>query len=182
MEMKMKKINLMLTLIAALLTLVACSDDEWSNDNSEMENIYYFGFHDWGKLNNKVTFSVARGDTVAIPVEFFSEQNKSYTVEVSYYTSSSLSLGSDYQIVDENGAELQPSADGSWKLSWPNARKGIQYIRVKALSGGKTGSVTVLTCNPANPEISVDSTTIAKTGDYEVRGFSQNHKVTVNIK
>lgn len=178
----MKNIKLMFVLIAAVLTFAACSDDEWSNDNAEMENIYYFGFHEWGKLNNRVTYSLAPGDTIAIPVEFFSEQNKGYNVEVSYFTSSTLTLGTDYQIVDENGNEIQPAADGSWKLTWPNAHKGIQYVRLKAISGGKTGSVTVLTCNPANPEISVDSTTIAKTADYEVRGFSQNHKVTVNIK
>lgn len=178
----MKKINLMIALAAAALTFASCSDDEWSNNNSEMENIYYFGFQDWGKLNNKVTYTVNRGDTVAIPVQFFSEQNKSYTVETTYYTQSSLSLGTDYQIVDESGNALQPNAMGGWTLTWPNALKGIQYVRVKAMAGGQTGSVTVQTCNPANAAIKVDSTTIAQTADYEVRGFSQNYKVTVNIK
>lgn len=178
----MKKIKLLFAVLIALMTMSACSDDEWGNDNAAMENIYYYGFHDWGKQKNDVTFSVNQGDTVNIPVEFFSEQNKKYTVEVSYFTRSNLALGTDYQIVDENGNALQQNADGGWTMTWPNARKGIQFIRLKALTGGKKGTVTVLTCNPANQEIGVDSTTIAKTSDYEVRGFSQNHKVTVTIK
>ena len=171
-----------IALFMGLLTFAACSDDAWGNDNEEMENVYYYGFHDWGKLKNDVKYTVAQGDTMAIPVQFFSEQNKSYNVIVNYYTKSSLTLGADYQVVDANGNALDPVDGNAWTMQWPNARKGIQYIYIKALTGGKTGTVTVQTCDPANPSLTVDSTTIAKTADYEVRGFSQNQRVTVTIK
>lgn len=177
----MKKTSILFTIAFMLLALVGCSEEEWSNNNAEMENIYYFGFQDWGKQKNDVKYSVTQGDTIAIPVEFFSEQNKNYDVEVIWFTKSDLTLGSDYQVVDENGSTIQPQAEGGWSMTWPNAKKGVQHIRLKAIAGGKKGSVTVMTCNPANNEISTDSTTIAKTGNYEVRGFSQNHKVTVTI-
>ena len=53
------------------ISLSSCSDDAWGNDNSETENVFYFGFEDWGRLNNGVTYTVAQGQTVEIPVQFW---------------------------------------------------------------------------------------------------------------
>ena len=84
----MKKIILFLAAIASIMMVTSCSKDEWSNDNSEMENVFYYGFQDWGKNKNDVKFNVTQGQTIAIPVQFFSEQVRDYDVQVYYFTTS----------------------------------------------------------------------------------------------
>lgn len=180
--MTMKKFILPLVLVASLMLTGSCSDDEWGNNNPEMANVFYYGFQYWGKNKNDVKFTVAQGQTVAIPTQFFSEQVRSFDVEVFYFTTGTLALGTDYDIVDEQGNSLLPAANGGWSVTWPHAQKGIKNIYLKALSGAK-GTVVVQTFNPkSTTDISFENTTIAKTADYEVRAFTQNYKVTVTIK
>ena len=66
------------------ISLSSCSDDAWGNDNSETENVFYFGFEDWGRLNNGVTYTVAQGQTVEIPVQFWCSGTRSFDAESSY--------------------------------------------------------------------------------------------------
>ena len=68
-------------------------------------------------------------------------------------------------------------------MIWPNAQKGTQNIYIKALTG-KKGKIRVLTFDPQKTidATDINSTTITKTNEYEVRAFSENYYVTVNIK
>lgn len=177
----MKKI-LFLLMATICLTLAGCGDDDWGNGDPAMEHIYYFGFEDWGKLKNDVVFNVNQGTILDIPVQFHSERVRSYDVTVYYYVSGDLVRGKDYEIVDENGTVLSPNANGAFTMEWPQAKKGVKNIRVKALNGS-TGSFKVLTFDPNDSEeISYTHTTNSITDDYEVRAFTQNYLVTVNIK
>ncbi len=176
----MKKIILILMAIAACYTFTACRDDEWGNGDPAMEHIYYIGFQDWGMFKNDVVFNVKQGETVPIPVQFHSERVLSYDVVTYYYVGGTLVRGSDYQIVDEAGTVLQPDTSGAFSIDWPQAIKGVKNIYVKALNAS-VGSLNVLTFDPKQ-EISYTNITNSITKDYEVRSFTQNYKVTVNIK
>lgn len=186
----MKKIFYLFVMFAGM-ALTACSDDEWGNDNAEMEHVYYFGFQNWGEASsstfgkNNLVYPVSRGETVQIPMQFWCEFVRSYDVETYYYvTSSELTRGTDYEVVDENGAVVTPGTGGAYSLIWENARKGVKNICIKALNG-KTGKITVQTADPDKdkPDNQKIETTIQHTeSQYEVRIFTQNYKVTVEIQ
>lgn len=176
----MKKILLILLAIIATCSFTSCSDDEWSDGDPAMEHIYYIGFQDWGKLKNDVVFNVKQGETLAIPIQFHSERVRSYNVVTYYYVSGALIRGTDYQIVDEAGKVLEPDTNGAFTADWPQAIKGVKNIYVKALNAS-VGSFNVLTFDPKD-EITYTNITNSITNDYEVRSFTQNYKVTINIK
>lgn len=179
----MKKITyILLALLCS--TFASCGDDAWSNGDPDMEHVYYIGFEDWGKFKNDVKFNVNQGETATVPMQFWCEFVRPYDVTTYYYVVSKLTRGTDYEIVDANGNVLQPSGD-AYTLTWPQARKGVQNIYVKALNGTK-GTVTVQTFNPnSGMELSnqdLESTVQSRTDQYEVRIFTQNYMVAVNIK
>jgi hypothetical protein len=185
--------------IAGIWSLTACDDDTWGNDNEEMMNVFYFGFENWGQLKNDVTYTVKQGQIVDIPMQFWCAGERSFDAIALYYVDSSLTLGTDFQIVDENGNSLQPDSNGAFTMQWnlqsPDATNNhrIQNIRVKALQG-KTGKVTVTTFNPRDVDgagkvkISNGSsdgiiyTPNYATGEYEVHCLTQNYKAVVTIE
>ena len=179
-------------LLCGGMMLTAC-DDDWGNDNAEKMNEFFFGFQDWGNLKNNVTFTVSQGSTVEIPVQFWCSGTRSFDAEAFYYVDSSLTLGTDYQIVDANGTPVSQNAKGAFVMSW-NLRSvdatnnhRVQHIYLKALNGAK-GDVTVMTFDPKDVDdagkikISNSYTPNNITGQYEVHAFTQNYKVKVSIK
>ena len=192
----MKTLKYFLLLLVAPLAFVGCEDD-WGNNNSEMEHIYYFGPQVWGYddtkqgNNNVVHYEVNQGETVAIPMQFWSEFTRSYDVTTFYYVTvdpnSAVALvnGVDYEVVDANGTRLSPNSGGAYEMFWPQAKKGVQNVYIRALNGN-TGSFRLQTFNP-NSDVTltnqdVSSTIQNKTTDYEVRIFTQNYRITVNIQ
>lgn len=181
------------------ISLSSCSDDAWGNDNSETENVFYFGFEDWGRLNNGVTYTVVQGQTVEIPVQFWCAGSRAFDAEAFYYADTQLTLGTDFQIVDGNGNQLQPNAKGAfgmtWQLTGPDATNNhrVQHIYLKALNGAK-GDVTVTTFDPK--DVDADGKVRISNGSadgviytpnninsqYEVHCFTQNYKVKVTIQ
>lgn len=181
----MKKI---LFLLAATFCFVlsSCNREEMPDGDPSMEHVYYIGFQQWSaKFDNSIKYDVNRGDTLEVPVQFYSERVRAYDVTTFYYVSGSLVNGVDYNIVDDNGNTLTPDSNGAFSLLWPQAIKGVKRIHVKALNHN-AGTFTLLTFNPnATVPISsadVSTTTNNKTDEYEVRAFSQNYKVTINVK
>lgn len=180
----MKKL-LILAITAMSCLFSSCEKDEWSNGDPAFEHVYYYGFENWGTLRNDVRYNVVRGATIGIPVQFHSEQVRTYDVITYYYVAGAAILGSDYQIVDETGTVLTRDANGAFPMVWPQAVKGVKNIYVKALNGA-TGTFTLQTFNP-NAEVpisnaDVSTTTNNKTEKYEVRAFSQNYRVTITIQ
>lgn len=192
----MKLLKYLLLLFVAPLALTACEDD-WDNNNPDMEHIYYFGPQVWGYDENKtgnnnvVHYEVNQGETVAIPMQFWSEYTRNYDVTTFYYVTTdpdsavALVNGTDYEVVDANGTRLSPNAGGAYELFWPQAKKGVQLVYIRALNGN-TGSFRLQTFNP-NSDVTLTnqdvSTTIQnKTKDYEVRIFTQNYRIKVNIQ
>ena len=180
----MKKILYLLTIVLCSTAFISC-DDEWGNDNSAMEHVYYFGFQEWGHAKNDLVYNVDRNSTVEIPMQFWCEFVRSYNVDTYYYLAGELKRGIDYEVVDENGNILSPDANGAFTFTWEKAIKGIKMIYIKALNAN-TGSLIVQTFNPnSDVELSnqdVSSTIQNKTQDYEVRIFTQNYMAKVNVK
>ena len=178
----MKKILYLLIAITLCYTFTNCGDDDWTTD-PDLEHIYFVGFEDWGTFQNNVVYNVNRGTTLEIPVQFYSERTRSYDVVTYYYVSpGALTPGTDFQVVDVNGNVLQQDASGAYKFDWPKAVKGVQKVCIKALNGD-AGAIAVYTFDPNAGAIThPDNITNSKTNDYEVRSFTQNYKVAVNIK
>lgn len=199
----MKKIIYQIACVLCIMTFglsqSSCSDDAWGNDNPETENVFYFGFQDWGRLNNGVAYTVNQGETLDIPVQFWCAGSRSFDAEAFYYVDSNLTLGTDYQIVDANGNALQQDAKGSFSMKWQltgsddTDNHRIQSIYFKALNGAK-GDVTVSTFDPK--DVDADGKVKISNGStdgviytpnninsqYEVHCFTQNYKVKVTIK
>lgn len=191
----MKKNIFVLIVVVLCGVLTSCGDDEWGNNNPAMEHIYYYGLDNEAYPGgNEKVYNVTHGQTVAIPSRFWSAFTRTYNPEVYYYTysknedgeilsSPELICGEDYQVVDQNGNILTPDRNGAYSMVWPNAKQGVQNIYIKALNGNK-GTIRVLTFDPTKAMSSSDvsSTIIVKTDEYEVRAFTENYYVTVNIQ
>lgn len=199
----MKKIIYQIACVLCIMTFglsqSSCSDDAWGNDNPETENVFYFGFQDWGRLNNGVAYTVNQGEMLDIPVQFWCAGSRSFDAEAFYYVDSNLTLGTDYQIVDANGNALQQDAKGAFTMKWQltgsddTDNHRIQSIYFKALNGAK-GDVTVSTFDPK--DVDADGKVKISNGStdgviytpnninsqYEVHCFTQNYKVKVTIK
>ena len=176
------------------LLFTSCGKDDWGNNNPAMEHIYYYGL---GNVKypggNELQYNIKQGETATVPTYFFSAYTRSYSPVVTYYTSPvpqnkdntipQLINGTDYLVVDKDGKALTPDSNGGYSMTWPNAKQGSQDVYIKALNGTK-GSIRVLTYDPDKKidATDVSTTTIAKTNEYEVRAFSENYYVTVNIK
>jgi hypothetical protein len=178
-----KLLFIFIALVSAIL--FSCEKETWSEGDPAMEHVYYYGFENWGTYKNDLKFTVNRGATLLVPVQFHSERVRAYDVTTYYYVAGTAVRGTDYQIVDESGSVLQPDANGAFAMNWPEAVKGVKNIYVKALNGA-AGTFTLLTYNP-NAEIPISNTDVSTTTnnlteDYEVRAFSQNYKVAVTIK
>lgn len=132
----MKKILYFLIAIALCFTFTNCSDDDWSDGDPAMEHIYYVGFQQWfTKTANDITYNVKEKITVPISIQYYSERVRSYNVTTYYYVSSAgLTLGADYQVVDDKGTVIQPDSKGAFKLEWPQSKKGVQTIYVKTIN------------------------------------------------
>lgn len=193
MKSNILKLMSLVGLLCGGLMFTACDNDDWGNDNEEKMNEFFFGFQDWGTLKNDVVFNVNQGSTVEIPVQFWCAGTRSFNAEAFYYVSSSLALGTDYQIVDANGSPLSQDARGAFVMTWdltsPDATNNhrVQNIYLKALNGAK-GDVTVMTFDPKDVDesgkikISNAYTPNNITSQYEVHAFTQNYKVKVTIK
>ena len=194
---------LMLVAVCGTTMMTGCSDDEWGNDNPEYENVFIVAFADWGpKSNNDKTYTVNQGSQVTVPVQLWCEGTRGFNADAYVYVDSSLKLGTDYQIVDGNGAVLQQNANGAFVLTWDlispdyTDNHRVQNLQVKALNGAK-GNVTLMTFDPkdvdeagklriSNGGTKDDDTQYYvpnnKTDQYEVRCLTVNYKVVISIK
>lgn len=183
----MKKILYGMLMLLACLTTVSCSDDEWGSEGEkDKQHWYFYGFEEWYKKTaNDVSKDLQRGETIAVPMQFWSERPQNgINAEVEYYFVTTLQLGVDYQVVDESGNTLTPEANGGYKMVWPNCTKGVQNVYVKALQGN-TGKIVLQTWDPSrvdDDKISTTNTVIIDHGDYKVSAFTQNYKMTINVK
>jgi len=188
-------------LIALSTALAGCSNDQtWPAGDVKYENTYYIGFQDWGKLDNAITFTVKKDSTLKIPVQFYSEQVKTYDVTVKYYASDSTFLtakkvgiapaliaqvGTDFNFVDDKGNVLAPDDKGAYSMVWPQAVKGVKNISIKAIkSATRTGTYSFylqFIDRKTNGDITVTNRLNNAVDPYTVDAFTQNfvRKITI---
>lgn len=69
----MKKLTILLITIVTCGLFTGCGNDDWSNNNPEMEHIYYYGL---GNVafpgGNELTYNVNQSETVTVPTYFWS--------------------------------------------------------------------------------------------------------------
>lgn len=177
----------------AMLLLAGCKDkiNTWGDGDPALEHVYYVGFYKTTIFSAKLDYNLsAQGDTAAIPVEFHSERVRSYSVTTNLWVADAsadappLSPGSDYIVLGDNGATISPSASGAYALTWPQAVKGKQMLRIVRKSAAN-GQLKVNTLDPAKgaPTGADIATTVNNTtADYEVRGLTHDwNTVTVNF-
>jgi hypothetical protein len=186
----------------------SCKDDAWTTDPA-LENIYYIGFFRTDVYSDALNYEIATDGTARwrintgtwtvtgtdgissnIPFEFYSEQTRSYDIITYFWVSnngtSALIEGTDFAVVNESGAAINP-VDGKYSLTWAKAKKGKQSVRIKRLTPA-TGVLKINTLDPAKgtPATSEDkyreSTLNSKTSDYEVRGITADfNKETITF-
>ncbi len=125
----------------------------------------------------------------SIPVRLYSERVRSYDVvtyiwlwddnseNVSFtpLIPNSLTAGTDYVVTLENGTVIQQAANGGYPITWPQAKKGIQNIKIKRTAGSPAGRLLVNTFKgPVSPKevptVSViESFVNNETSEYAVR-------------
>lgn len=202
----MKKILYFLTVVALMTISASCSDDEWTTDPA-LEHVYYVGFYKTGAFSDKLNYEIAEDGTARwrigdkgvwnetgkdgissnIPIQLHSERVRSYDVVTFFWITNSegsLTPGTDYVVIDEKGEALALT-DGKYSLTWAQAKKGIQNVRIKRLSKS-VGSLRINTL-ASKPVITeeeyLETTRNNVTDNYEVRGLSHDYnKETITFK
>ena len=134
---------------------------------------------DWVVTGASGTFVTAN-----IPFRFESQRVRSYDV-VTYFWIEEINNAlttADYTVLSENGSPITRNADGSYSLTWPQAKKAEQNIKIKR-NTAKTGRIRVVTLERSRFK-NADGTTAAipnrgildhllnsQTDQYTVRGF-----------
>ncbi|GHT18697.1 hypothetical protein AGMMS4957_01480 [Bacteroidia bacterium] len=112
--------------------------------------------------------------TTPIPIRFISERIRSYNVVSYFWITSALTAGTDYSVLAGDGTPLTPNAQGAYSLTWPQAKKGVQSVKIKRLSA----AAGALKLNALNPDLMpVDRNNLEtllnnQTSDYVVKGIS----------
>ena len=165
----------------------------WDDGRPDLEHVYYLILNQPNNQTDYLSYEIAQnGDArwrfganatsgtwqaseqwvASIPFSFRSERVRTYDVVSYFYVVSTLTAGTDYTVTREDGTVLTPGANGAYSVTWPQAIKGDQNIRIKRTQGSPNGTIRVQTFDPAKGiPVTSDVTTLVnnKTTDYEVR-------------
>jgi len=132
--------------------------------------------------------------TYPMRIRFISERVRSYDVETYFWVetrSGDLAAGTDYSVLTANGAQLSPNAQGAYTLTWPQAIKGEQQVKIKRLSA-KTGELRLVFLDRSR--ITFTATDIPDRNDleksllnhaateYTIRGFWHDYRYPVIVR
>lgn len=132
--------------IAVLITglLSSCEDRDYLLGLPEYDHHYYIAYVPYN--NTQVTVTKSQTALLKLPVSFNSSFTRSYDAVAQYkLTAATIAgttpavLGTDFNIVDKNGAVIQP-VDNKYSIVFPEARKARDTIYVKLLNNPATGS------------------------------------------
>ncbi|MDR2776050.1 MAG: hypothetical protein LBC19_15210 [Tannerella sp.] len=194
--------------VAAAFCLEGCEVHEiWGDGRADLEHVYIFLLDQPDNQVDYLSYEIAQnGDArwrygssattgiwqpsdeqwvASVPFRFSSKQIRTYDVMSFIWMESDLTAGTDYTVTREDNTIITPNADGSYSLVWPQAKKGIQNIKIKRTQGSPDGTIKVQTFNPTNgiPIISnITSLVNNKTAEYEVRCTTLDvNKVTITF-
>ena len=128
--------------------------------------------------------------TCPITLRFVSERIRTYDVVTYFWVetrSGNLTAGTDYNVLTESGAALTPNAQGAYSLTWPQAKKAQQSVKIRRLSS-TPGELRVMMLDRskfagANPDRNnLNELLNNQTNDYLVRGFWHDYNYPVIIR
>ena len=71
----MKKLLYCILILITGFAVVSCSDDSWGSEGEpDKQHWYFFGFEQWHKKPNDIKKDVNQGETLVIPMHFWSER------------------------------------------------------------------------------------------------------------
>ena len=207
----MKKILFMMATAFVLMTTGCNMYNTWDDGLPELEHVYIIGLFKTNLFTDFLSYEIAQnGDTrwrfggnatsgtwettdeqwvATIPLQFHSERVRTYDA-VSYFwvynlDGSSLTAGADYTVTLDNGAVLTPNANGAYSLTWPQAKKGIQNVKIKRSSTSPNGTLRLNLYDPDKPiPLATDPSSAIqnKTAEFEIRCMTfDNDRVTITF-
>ncbi len=138
----MKSINYIILVLAGALTFTSCEKKDYPTGVPELEHHYYAIY----VPNNNTGVSVLRNQAALIkfPVQFYSTFTRSYDAVAKYAIvttgiTNPAVVGQDFNVVDKNGAVIQPGSDGTYSIVFPQAKQAMDTIYIKLLNNPATG-------------------------------------------
>jgi hypothetical protein len=132
--------------------------------------------------------------TCPMDIRFICEYVRPYDVVTYFWVetrSGGLQQGRDYTVLGPNGSPLTPDGSGAYSLTWPQAKKGQQSIKIRRNST-TTGELRMVflersrmkfTATDSPDRDDLDQTLLNnKTNDYTVRGFWHDYRFPVIVR
>jgi hypothetical protein len=137
----MKSIKYIAIMLSAVIAFTACEKKDYPAGVPELEHQYYILF----VPNNNTAVSLTKNQgLVKFPVQFYSTFSRSYDAVAKYVVvpdaTAPAVVGTDYSIVDKNGAVIQPGTDGAYSIVFPKAEQAKDTIYLKLLNNPATGT------------------------------------------
>ena len=135
-------------------------------------------------------YSDEKNVTCPMDIRFVSERVRTYDAVTFIWVetrSGGLSAGVDYTVHYADGTQLTPNAQGAYSLTWPQAKKAQQSIKIKRLTS-TVGELRVMYLDRskfagANPNRdNLEELLNNKTNDYTVRGFWHDYNYPVIVR
>jgi len=207
----MKKIVNYICVALFLLSVTSCAiHDNWPDGDPALEHVYYVSvvknFNlSIDRLDYEIdTDGVARRRYVStaapttspweysnenmvsnlIPIRFISERVRKYDVTTYFWIDETDLTAGDYSVLTENGTALTPDAQGRYSLAWPQAKKGIQNLKIRR-NTSNTGSIRLNMLDRSRfvnnnfDRDNLDTFINNQTNDYQVNGLYFDYNMIV---
>jgi hypothetical protein len=157
----MKPITYIMIVCAGILAFASCEKKDYPAGLPELEHHYYAIF----VPNNNTGVTVTRSQTalVKFPVQFYSTFVRNYDAIAKYAVvttgiTTPAVVGQDFNVVDKNGAVIQPAADGSYAMVFPQAKQAMDTIYLKLLNNPAPGvrKMEIQILDNITPQFDVD--------------------------
>ena len=136
-------------------------------------------------------YSEEKNVTMPVNIRFISERVRAYDVVTYFWVetrSGGLTAGTDYSVLSsESGAVMTPNAQGAYSLTWSQAKKAQQSVKIKRLSA-TAGELRLMFLDRSrfsgtNPDRNkLNELLNNQTADYIVRGFWHDYNYPVVIR
>jgi hypothetical protein len=170
----MKRAIYILFISAGIMALASCEKRDYNHGGlPEYENHYYAAY----LPNDNSGVSLTRTQTALIkfPVQFYSSFTRSYDAVANYAIvttgiANPAVLGQDFNVVDKNGAVIQP-ANGKYSMTFVQSKRATDTIYIKLLNSNVAGTRKM--------EVQIQEN---KNDQYYVDIFSTAFRRSVEIK
>lgn len=169
----MRSANYIIAILFIASFVCSCEKKDYPIGLEEYEHHYYAAYIP----NNNTQVSVQRNQAALLkfPVQFYSSFTRTYDA-IAHYSIVTTGipnpavLGQDFNIVDKNGAVINP-VEGKYSLTFPQAKRMMDTIYVKLLNSSVAGTRKM--------EIQIQEN---KTSTFYVDIFSTAFRRPVEIK